>query len=290
MTTVLEFSADQHAETGANCVRRLAVFTSVQTVRSRQPPSPPMRALGARMAHDIPDDGFHEIQLSGKQLVFLFMATTVVSVVIFLCGIIVGRGVQNARGSSVTEAAGPDAAGADAATAAAIDDDSTGAPASGKPTSVSGLTYAENLSAKNPPSARVEPGAGQGLADTPAPSATPAAETPAPTPPPAATPPPPEPKAAPPAVAPPPAASSAPAPAEDGGFTVQVTALKNRPEADEVAKRLQARGYQAYVVGPGAGGQVIYKVRVGMNMQRPEADKVMRRLQSEEKFKPWITR
>src|SRR5687768_9042008 len=97
MTTVLEFSADQHAETGANCVRCLAVFTSVQTVRSRQPPSPPMRALGARMAHDIPDDGFHEIQLSGKQLVFLFMATTVVSVVIFLCGIIVGRGVRAER-------------------------------------------------------------------------------------------------------------------------------------------------------------------------------------------------
>jgi hypothetical protein len=31
------------------------------------------------------DDGFHEIQLNGKQLVFLFMAATVVSVVIFLC-------------------------------------------------------------------------------------------------------------------------------------------------------------------------------------------------------------
>ena len=69
-----------------------------------------------------------------------------------------------------------------------------------------------------------------------------------------------------------------------------MTALKNRPEADAVARRLQSRGYQAYVVGPAAGGQVIYKVRVGMNMQRPEADKVMRRLQSEEKFKPWITR
>ena len=73
-------------------------------------------------------------------------------------------------------------------------------------------------------------------------------------------------------------------------FTVQVTALKNRPEADAIAQRLQGRGYKAYVVAPAAGGQVIYKVRVGMNMQRQEADKVMRRLQSEEKFKPWITR
>ena len=38
--------------------------------------------------------GFHEIQLSGKQLVFLFMATTIVAVVIFLCGVQVGRGVE----------------------------------------------------------------------------------------------------------------------------------------------------------------------------------------------------
>ena len=258
-----------------------------------------MRALGARMAHDIPDDGFHEIQLSGKQLVFLFMATTVVSVVIFLCGVIVGRRVQDARAGSVTEAAEFDAS------AASVNaDDTAGAPASGKPTSVSGLTYAENLSARNPPPARVEPGAGDGLVDTRNAPAPPAAETPAstpaqsssppaatPTPAPAATPPPPpEPKAAAPPPAPPPATSSTPAPAEDGGFTVQVTALKNRPEADAVARRLQSRGYQAYVVGPAAGGQVIYKVRVGMNMQRPEADKVMRRLQSEEKFKPWITR
>ena len=43
------------------------------------------------------DDGFHEIQLNGKQLVFLFMAATVVSVVIFLCGVLVGRGVRVER-------------------------------------------------------------------------------------------------------------------------------------------------------------------------------------------------
>ena len=45
------------------------------------------------------DDGFHEIQLNGKQLVFLFMAATVVSVVIFLCGVLVGRGVRAERGA-----------------------------------------------------------------------------------------------------------------------------------------------------------------------------------------------
>ena len=46
------------------------------------------------ITHDVVDDGFHEIHLSGKQLVFLFMATMVVSVVIFLMGVFVGRNVR----------------------------------------------------------------------------------------------------------------------------------------------------------------------------------------------------
>jgi hypothetical protein len=36
------------------------------------------------------DEQFHEFHLDGKQMVFLFMATTVVAVVIFLCGVMVG--------------------------------------------------------------------------------------------------------------------------------------------------------------------------------------------------------
>ena len=56
------------------------------------------------MASQTQDDGFHEIQLNGKQLVFLFMAATVVSVVIFLCGVLVGRGVRAERGSTLAEA------------------------------------------------------------------------------------------------------------------------------------------------------------------------------------------
>ena len=76
---------------GRPCIRH-------QPTMSPRPPSPRVLVLGARMAHELHEDGFHEIQLSGKQLVFLFMATTVVSIVIFLCGVLVGRGVQNARG------------------------------------------------------------------------------------------------------------------------------------------------------------------------------------------------
>src|SRR6476646_9548085 len=56
------------------------------------------------MTQDIADDGFHEIQLSGKQLVFLFMATTAVSVMIFLLGVLVGRDVRGGRVGEATEA------------------------------------------------------------------------------------------------------------------------------------------------------------------------------------------
>ena len=46
------------------------------------------------------DDGFHEIHLSGKQLFALFMATVVVSVVIFLIGVFVGRNVRSQQAAA----------------------------------------------------------------------------------------------------------------------------------------------------------------------------------------------
>ena len=55
------------------------------------------------LSHDTADDGFHEIQLSGKQLVFLFILVTFASVVIFLCGVLVGRGARAARGEEPAE-------------------------------------------------------------------------------------------------------------------------------------------------------------------------------------------
>ena len=52
----------------------------------------------SELTHDTADDGFHEIQLSGKQLVFLFIVTTTVIVVVFLCGVKVGRGARDGAG------------------------------------------------------------------------------------------------------------------------------------------------------------------------------------------------
>ncbi|HJR59454.1 MAG TPA: hypothetical protein VJ813_08655, partial [Vicinamibacterales bacterium] len=57
------------------------------------------------LTHDATEDGFHEIQLSGKQLIFLFMATTVLSVLIFLCGVLVGRDMGVGPGEEPIDAA-----------------------------------------------------------------------------------------------------------------------------------------------------------------------------------------
>src|SRR5689334_10945896 len=99
------------------------------------------------------DQGVREIQLNGKQLVFMFMTATVAAVVIFLCGVMVGRGVNTTRASAV----------AAVATEPAVDPTSTAQPqqtsssdaASAEPVSsqedLKELTYAKRLEAPEPP-------------------------------------------------------------------------------------------------------------------------------------------
>src|SRR5262245_46655056 len=96
----------------------------------------------SRLAPQTQDDGFHEIQLNGKQLVFLFMAATVVSVVIFLMGVFVGRGVRAERGT-VTDAGFSAAADTVPVAAAAPP---TPAPAGSDPTKASPPPAADDLS------------------------------------------------------------------------------------------------------------------------------------------------
>ena len=38
------------------------------------------------------DESLREFRPEGKQLVFLFISATIVAIVIFLCGVLVGRG------------------------------------------------------------------------------------------------------------------------------------------------------------------------------------------------------
>ena len=64
--------------------------------------------------------------------------------------------------------------------------------------------------------------------------------------------------------------------------------MKDRGQAEALAKRLAGKGYNAYVV-PGAPGG-LYSVRVGKFKTRKEADAIRRRLEKEEQLKPLISR
>ena len=240
------------------------------------------------------DEGLHEIQLNGKQLVFLFMTATVVAVVIFLCGVMVGRGVPAQRGVPVLAADGSDPTTSDEArSASAIDAAATPAAASSpsaSPSSKLGLTYPERLEEPDPVAEDVpaglpahEPFATTAVAKAPAP--------PKPDPKPAVKPG--ASKTAPSAVAAT-ATSTAKEPPDaapaGSGFVVQVAAVRQRTEADAIRGRLTRKGYPAFVATAGTTGAPTYRVRVGKYPSRREADTVASKLEREEQFKPWVTR
>jgi len=232
------------------------------------------------------DEALHDFQLNGKQLVFLFMAATVVSVVIFLCGVMVGRGVRTPTGVA--------AAATDLGPAAAVEEqprtepsaratDSAPAPASGAPSTGSGAP----APAATPPPDNPE---NQGYFD----ELTKAGSEPASK----VAPPPDREKAAPPApkverpsdTAVPPPATATPGAVTGTGFVVQVAALRDRTEADAIVQRLAGKGYQAFVVNPVPGKPPVYKVQVGRFAQRGDAEKTAARLKSQEQYSPWVTR
>lgn len=225
-----------------------------------------------------PDDGFREIQLNGKQLVFLFMAATVVSVVIFLCGVLVGRGVRAERGAAdaaLTEVPAVDATQASAAVTAPPAPAGSDPRGAAPPPAVDDLSYFNRLEKPQPPAEDLKE-----LKDAPpAPEPREAAEKPA-------------------ANEKPAAAKSAPAPARTAdtsaaakqGYAVQLAALNSRREADAMAKRLSTKGYTAYVVAPPGGTPAVYRVRVGTFPTRREAETIAAKLEKEEQFKPWVTR
>lgn len=213
------------------------------------------------------DEGIREIQLNGKQLVFMFMTVTVAAVVIFLCGVMVGRGVDTARAVSVAEL--PPEAGADPTSAtftSLAPDAAAGTPVSTQD-DLKNLTYAQRLEAPEPPpEPAVEP------AVVPVPAV--AGKTPAAAPVPAA-------------IQKPEAPTTEP---KGDGFVVQVAAVQSRSEADAIAKRLSSKGFPSFVSTPGSGAPRVYRVRVGKYKDKREAEDVARRLQQEEQFNPWITR
>jgi cell division septation protein DedD len=234
------------------------------------------------MASVTQDEGFHEIQLNGKQLVFLFMAVTVVSVVIFLCGVLVGRGVRIDRGGPTD----PLSAEADIVPAPPVEVAAT--PSSTPVAPNEKLDYPKTLEATNPPADKLEPPTPPAAKSEPVPEPTvpPSPNgAPASIPAPAATVEPPAAKAA-------PAATGGTAFAEPAGpgLAIQVAAFRVRDAAEALAERLISKDYKAYIVPPSPGAPPLYRVRVGKFKEQREADQVVARLKKEEKFEPAIVR
>ena len=231
------------------------------------------------LTQELQDEGFHEIQLNGKQLVFLFMAATVVSVVIFLMGVFVGRGVRAERGS-VADTSTPVSTVADSSPAPAPATAVPAAPPAGSdPTAAAppkeaaeDLSYFSRLEKSKPPAEKLKAPA-ERAEGVPAKRAETA-----------------------PAAAPPPKAAPADAPAASAaepngqGYAVQIAALNVRSDAEAIAKRLSNKGYSAYVVAPPDGTPSVFRVRVGKFPTKREAETIAAKLQKEEQFKPWVTR
>ena len=235
------------------------------------------------ITHD--DDAFHEIQLSGKQLVFLFMATTVISVVIFLCGVLVGRGVRAEEigaADAFTSASSDPTAEPPAPESLAAD---TSAPPAEAVT-----TYADRLEGEKGTERLKRPEEDSAPADVPAArveAPAPVAEVPAPV----AESKQAEPRTAPAATVPPPVASAASQGARRGIWAVQVMSLRDRAGASQLVQRLNNKGYPAFIVAPTPDTPTrLYKVQVGRYGDRSEADQVATRLKKEEQFDTWIVR
>jgi len=227
------------------------------------------------------DEGVHEIQLNGKQLVFMFMAVTVVAVVIFLCGVMVGRGIRAPRAIEQADTAIEAPLDPTASVQSPAPPGSDGpTPPEQDPPQETPLSYSTRLSATTPPPETLkEPASVVREVGAAAPARNSAAAAP-----PVA-----------PAVKTPSALRNSkttkPVAGEPAGngYVVQVAAVKERSEADSIAKRLASKGFPSFVSSP-AGAAGVYRVRVGRYTDRREAESVARRLEKEEQFKPWITR
>jgi cell division septation protein DedD len=225
------------------------------------------------------DESLREFQLNGKQLVFVFMASTIVAVVIFLCGVMVGRGATAAQTAIVagrTVEVGDPTEGAVLEPAVTLPSAPTDVPPVA-PGDDPELKYPTSLTTENP-KPDLEP---VSAPSRPASPRSPAVIKSAP--------------AAPAVAAAVPSAPSRPSASAERetntepsgpGFVVQVAATPRRAEAEAIRGRLQSKGYPAFVTTAGR----LFRVRVGKYKDRVEATTVSKRLETEERFKPWVTR
>jgi cell division septation protein DedD len=210
------------------------------------------------MTHDPGEDGFHEIQLSGKALVFLVMTATVTLVFTFLLGVLVGRQAGEREPLAAFAAGLPPAVETVPASEAVVEPPSPAEVADE-------LSYHRRLQGDTAPApAPSEP-------EPPAPRTA-------------------EPRTAPPPPAAPPIPADVPTTGRPGTLVVQVFASKDLEPAQSLVRRLAANGHPAFLVAPDTGAALpMYRVQVGRYNDRREAEEVSRRIEKEVQIKPWIS-
>jgi cell division septation protein DedD len=245
----------------------------------------------------VSDEGFREIQLNGKQLIFLFMAVTVVLVVTFLFGVLVGRDVR--EGAATVEIANGEVAPNPGLAPAEGNPAPAGSSTSQPPAApaTEELSYAERLLRDTPAAEKLKSSPPSESAAAPAPVVQEPVAEKAPALPPAAkerTPAPvvPQPRAAQPTSVPAPAAAAQSSDPTGPGFAVQVAAYRDRRDADTLAKQLAAKGYPAFVMDPVKGTSTsLFRVRVGKYKTLKDAEAIEARLQTTEQLtNAWIAR
>ena len=205
------------------------------------------------------DDGIHEISLNGKTLVFIFMATTVLLVVTFLLGVMVGRGARDLQGMNPEVLIG-DALEEDlveefeVAPEVVLPGDET--------VQMGDLSYPGRLTSPDVIQESVNPDSD--LIEEVRPSEDESSIT----------------EQLP--------LRSSSLESVKVGFTVQVTAVRNREDAEAMLEQLRSDDYPAYLLEPDASAE-FYRVRVGRNLDQKEADDMRRRLE-EAQFPAWVTR
>jgi cell division septation protein DedD len=231
----------------------------------------------------------NETTPTAKQIVFLFMAATVVAVVVFLCGVLVGRGVPTGGGPTPT--------GTSVGRLSIDLPPATLSSPRSEPSAAAGesaeLTYYHRLDGSQayPDVLRSTSADGSPGVETSAAPVLDGGDEPGDTP---------EPREA--DIAPatvddqppesePSVSESPPVAQVTDGFSVQVMALRSLAAAQDAVTRLSAKGFPATVVPPEVGApSALFRVRVGPYADRAEAQRIMRRLETEEQFEAFVTR
>ncbi len=78
------------------------------------------------------------------------------------------------------------------------------------------------------------------------------------------------------------------APPPAGSFAVQVGAFAEASAAEQLARRLRARGHPVYVAPSTGSDTARWRVRVGPLATRSEAEDVAERLEREERVSTWV--